>query len=95
MLNFAIHLLWQVWLNHASTHQAYNDSSEDESDSGGDDDEDEGSEEEEELWKVEKVLSVKYFNTKKRKGWHAFVDWEGDWPASYHPFKDLFGSSCK
>ena len=38
---------------------------------------------------------MKYFNTKKRKGWHAFVDWEGDWPASCHPFKDLFGSSCK
>ena len=79
-----------------STHQADAGSSKDETDNDDDDEESAGSHESEgELWEIEKVHGVKYFNTKSRQGWHAFVDWKGNWDASYTTFGDLNDSSCK
>ena len=67
----------------------------DESDDDDDNDESAGSEGEEEAWIVQAVQSVKYFNTKKRKGWHAFIEWEGDFEPSFEPMTNLLDSACK
>ena len=95
MSSFANHLLRQVRLNLVFTHQANANSSNDESKNDEDDNMSEGSEEDEESWTVKSVKSVKYYNTRKRKGWHAMVEWKGDYEDTLQPMTDLIGSACK
>ena len=95
MSSFANHLLRQVRLNLVFIHQANAISSNDESNNDEDDNKSEGSDEEEESWTVKSVKRVKYYNTRKRKGWHAMVEWEGDYEDTLQPMTDLIGSACK